>query len=354
MPQSVTIRRDQNLKVYAFHVGDTKVPYGQFYGGGEGWTGLSGMWKFLKDKKHYIIVPIYTYLVDHPSAGLILIDSGINWQQAHEHNKYYDGPLLHASLDEDEYKITHEQELSTHLQKLGYGLKDIKTVVLTHLHEDHIGGLPSLADAKVMVTRKEWDSKAVGIFKYSNSTSIKKARLQGFKTPSFIEFSNKPFYGFLQSCDLLGDGSIMVLPTPGHSAGHVSVLIRMDGCQLLCVGDTLYTLRHLDLEHVRPIALGKKVWQQQANSINNIIELRKKLPHIIIASGHDHTAYARLYLEPFLADGVISLQELHAIELYEQRLFNNNGQLPSSAIPHYVPPKVGSVVGTVTEPSLSS
>jgi hypothetical protein len=79
------------MKVYAFHIGDAKVPYGQFYGGvGDEWVGWRGIWRMLTDKSHYIIVPIYAYLIDHPQAGLILVDAGINWNMAHAHNQYYD------------------------------------------------------------------------------------------------------------------------------------------------------------------------------------------------------------------------------------------------------------------------
>jgi hypothetical protein len=72
------------MKLYPLHKGDTKVPYGQFYGGvGDEWTGWRGMWRFLTDKSHAIMVPIYAYLVEHPEHGWVMIDTGINWQQAH-------------------------------------------------------------------------------------------------------------------------------------------------------------------------------------------------------------------------------------------------------------------------------
>ena len=66
------------MKLYALQIGTTKVPYGQFYGGTQGWVGLRGMWRFLRDKRHFILVPIHVFLIDHPTAGLILVDAGIN------------------------------------------------------------------------------------------------------------------------------------------------------------------------------------------------------------------------------------------------------------------------------------
>jgi N-acyl homoserine lactone hydrolase len=290
------------MKIFALHIGDTRFPYGQFYGGGEDWTGLGAIWYLIRDKDHYILVPIYAYLIDHPKAGPILVDTGINWQQAHNHKEYYKGILLQLVLDEDEYQITREQELSAHLKRLGYRLEDIKTVIVTHLHEDHLGGLRSLAHAKIMITKEEWNAKNLGIFPFNETPSIKGFTIER----ELVSYTSGPFHGFDKSQDLLGDGSVIILPTPGHSAGHLAVLIQLDGYQLLCAGDTLYTLRHLAVNQVRPISLGKKAWARQAGSIERILHLRRSLPDTIVAPAHDHTAYMSEYLEPFLADGNLS------------------------------------------------
>ncbi|HEX5597785.1 MAG TPA: N-acyl homoserine lactonase family protein [Micromonosporaceae bacterium] len=342
------------MKLYALRIGATKVPYGQFYGGTQGWVGLRGIWRFLRDKSQYIMVPIYVYLIEHPQAGLILVDAGINWEQANAHHQYYRGFVAHLSMDEDEYLLSREQELPTQVRRLGYRCEDITTVIVTHLHEDHTGGLLALPHAKVVLSPPEWERVESWNGKTRFIPPLSMANLSpsvaAMRAPHLVPFTSGPCHGFDRSQDLLGDGSVIILPTPGHSSGHLAVLVRMDGYQVLCVGDTLYTLRHLDLEQVRPVAVGQKPWAAQADSIRRIQHLRHELPDTIIAPAHDHTRYASQLLEPFLADGTLSMQERRLISDYEQHLFAAGWKLNRDSMPAYIPPSDGGTVGSVTEP----
>jgi len=65
------------MKLYPLLLGRTKVPFGQFYGGLNGWEGFGALFRFVTDKKHFIWVPIHAYLLEHPKEGLILVDAGI-------------------------------------------------------------------------------------------------------------------------------------------------------------------------------------------------------------------------------------------------------------------------------------
>jgi hypothetical protein len=92
------------IKVRPLRLGATKVPFGQFYGGLEGWRGPRALYRYATDKKHFIVVPIHAYLIEHPQDGLILVDAGINWRQTHEHGQYYKG-IAHYLFDADEYQL---------------------------------------------------------------------------------------------------------------------------------------------------------------------------------------------------------------------------------------------------------
>lgn len=218
------------------------MTYGQFYGGLDGWEGLAGYIRTLVDKDA-IEVPLYAYLIDHPDHGLMLVDTGASWEQAHDHDGYYAGLLERLLTERDEYVLPVEQELGVQLRTLGHDPADIETVFMTHVHEDHAGGLRSLPNAKVVLAEKDWEEGVL----YGPSWETVEDDL------GLVSYTSGPYRNFGASLDYFGDGSVRLLPTPGHSPGHTSVLLGMGGHEALFVGDTAYTLRHLAVEEVRQI-----------------------------------------------------------------------------------------------------
>lgn len=333
------------VKVYALRLGATKVPFGQFYGGLHGWRGLPAFYRFATDKRHFIIVPIHAYLVDHPQEGLILADAGINWRQAHEHGHYYRG-LMHYLLDDDEYQLDPSEELPAALQRVGHRPEQVRRVVLTHLHEDHVGGLAYLPDAEVIVSRQEWDQRGWKLFGFV--PMVYQPSLQPAASITPIDYTSGPFENFQASYDLTADGAVKLLPTPGHTPGHLCVLIQLDGYQLLITGDCLYTLRHLANDDVQAFGAGAWVPNQNA-SIKRIAELKRRLPELVLVPGHDHTAYQFQHLVPGLAKGHLTQTERAGIRQYEAHVFTGDGHLRPEAMPRYLPGNPPGYVGQVTE-----
>jgi glyoxylase-like metal-dependent hydrolase (beta-lactamase superfamily II) len=333
------------MKVFPLRVGATKVPYGQFYGGLQGWNGPRGFVRFATDKSHYIWVPIHAYLIEHPTAGPILVDTGISWVQSHAHEEYYAG-TLHYVLDNDEYELPLDQELIKGLARHGYRPSDISTVILTHLHEDHTGGLRDLPNARVVISRAEWNgrfTKAFGVVPINYQPS-----LAGVRNWDLVDYTSGPLASFTASEDLFADGSVVLLPTPGHTPGHQCVLLSMDGYELLITGDILYTLRHLAVDQVQALQMGRTPQRQQVDSIHRIRGLRRALPNMVLATLHDHTSYQFNYLVPFLADGGLSSEERRAIKAYERTLFDASDNLLPAAMPSFIPSVDGGPVGSVS------
>jgi N-acyl homoserine lactone hydrolase len=333
------------VKVFPLHIGDTKVPYRQFYyGPWEGWSKLPGL---ARDKRR-IIVPIYAYLVDHPQAGLILVDAGINWDMAHAHRQYYPGLLSRLALEEDEYLLTREQELSSHLTRLGYRREDIQSVILTHLHEDHLGELRALTHADVIMSAASWNEKLAWRLLRDASPSFPDVA----RSWRLIPYSSGRFHSFGRHQDLFDDGSVILLPTPGHADGHMAVLLQLDGYQILLAGDAIYSLRHMAVDQVLAIAIGGRAQAAQIASIRRLQQLRDAMPDMMIVPCHDHTAYQFDYLDHYLADGTLSAVERTTIRDYEAQLFESPWQLPETALPRFLTASDGAPVGRVSEPEI--
>jgi glyoxylase-like metal-dependent hydrolase (beta-lactamase superfamily II) len=103
--------------------------------------------------------------------------------------------------------------------------------------------------AKVVISQAEWDARRWKMFGF----------VPVYFEPSYrcverwerIKYDSGAFHTFDRCQDLFRDGSVRLLPTPGHTLGHLSALVEMDGYQLLVTGDCLYTLRHLATKQVQ-------------------------------------------------------------------------------------------------------
>jgi glyoxylase-like metal-dependent hydrolase (beta-lactamase superfamily II) len=234
----------------------------------------------------WLWLPIPAFLVEHPTAGPLLVDTGL-------HPSAADDPALNMGRAARLlYRVRMErgQAIAAQLEARGIAPTDVRTVVMTHLHVDHAGGVPEFPAATFVVDRREWAAAASGGWREGyRARQFDHAfdwREIDYDAPSIDSFAS-----FGQSFDLFGDGSVRLLSTPGHSAGHQSVLLRLRERELLLIGDAAYTWAAL-----RDGAIPRELQDEHRfrRSLGEIAHYLRMTPGALAIPGHDAAAWAEL------------------------------------------------------------
>jgi glyoxylase-like metal-dependent hydrolase (beta-lactamase superfamily II) len=231
--------------------------------------------------------PINVYVIEH-RHGLVLFDAGQDRSSVTAPDYFPGGltGLVYSRLAR--FDIGPGDTLAAGLSRLGYRADDVRTAVISHLHQDHIGGLPVLGTADIVVSSAEWKTLERP-FPEARGFLRRHIELPGLRWRQIVpeSFSDSALAPFTAGHDLFGDGSLVVLPTPGHTPGSVSMLVRRPGrAPLLLVGDLTYDADLLAAGKLPGVGSKK----QMRRAVGQVNALRQAMPDLVVLAAHDPRA----------------------------------------------------------------
>jgi glyoxylase-like metal-dependent hydrolase (beta-lactamase superfamily II) len=231
-----------------------------------------------------IVAPCLAFVVRHPTAGVILVDTGLHPDALRSVRRDFGAAmgLIFRGLR------AAGEPFDAQLRARGVEPADVESVLMTHLHVDHTSAMRLLPNARFTVARTEWEA---------TRTRVPAARgyvPRHFPAPDRLSLVDvhergEPWGPFGRTLDLLGDGSVRLIASPGHTPGHLSMLVNVTGGRsVLLVGDAAYTRRSID-EQILPLLCANDAASRA--TLRELKAFAAQDPTALLVPSHDPDAY---------------------------------------------------------------
>ncbi len=234
-------------------------------------------------------VPVPAFLIRHPTVGPVLVDTGLHPSIASGGSENFGGLANRFGRP----TLAPGEDVPSQLRAKGIEPRQVPVVVMTHLHLDHASAMSEFPDSTFVFSASEWQEAAHG----------SKPSLNGYRRAHFdlaFEYRTVDFDGeaidsyatFGRTFDLFGDGSVRIAFTPGHTAGHCSLVCRLSRADFVIGGDAFYMLGQLEgREPPPPRPFDAHMLRR---SLQELRLFRTQFPEATITPGHDPDFYARV------------------------------------------------------------
>lgn len=228
---------------------------------------------------------VMAVLIEHPQ-GRFLIDAGFG-RNAEQH--FLTTPALMQAVA----KLSHSGGTIDALAAMRLSPSDLDGILLTHAHWDHTSGLEDLSQVPVITTVEE-----VEFMRSGEEHVVLVAKWLDQLTLKAVPFDSGAMAGFERSQDLFGDGSVILLPMPGHTPGSMAVLVNQaNGESLLFVGDTAWAHEGVDWPAEKPY-ISKVLVDSEPDAVADWLiqlhQMQAQNPKLSIIPAHDRRRYSAI------------------------------------------------------------
>ncbi len=244
----------------------------ELYGMTCGWLAMP-LPMMLEGETGVIKVPLPSYLIKHPK-GLVVFDTGLSM------GMQGDKEAQHAEIGDAAYGIepyfSAGEEIGARLSDAGIDPGSIDIIVNSHLHPDHAGGNAQIPNARVIVQRNEWEC---GCSENCAEHLMNPAHYRLGQDMQLIDGEH----------DVFGDGTVVCIPTYGHTVGHQSLKLKMGAQEIILTADACYFRKTLDDMHLPGLVNDR---DQMLESLNRLRAAQRSGAQLIF--GHDPVLWPKL------------------------------------------------------------
>jgi N-acyl homoserine lactone hydrolase len=236
----------------------------------------------------WIRIPVTAFLLEHPSVGPILVDTGLHASVAVDPKQSFGSFLgrMYSGLE-----MNPDQAVAAQLRSRGIEAGEVKVAIMTHLHLDHASAISDFTEATYVLGQGEWAAFHAGRPTLNGYVRKHVEHAVEYREVVYDDRSIDSYSTFGRSFDLFGDGSVRLVYTPGHTRGHQSVIVRLRGREALLAGDAVYYVKTLD-DGRRPLFLADEHnWRR---SLREIQLYRRENPDALIIPCHDGELWERI------------------------------------------------------------
>jgi glyoxylase-like metal-dependent hydrolase (beta-lactamase superfamily II) len=236
----------------------------------------------------------HVLLVETARDGLLLVDTGLGTGDIAEPARLGPGwvRMTAPRLDPAETALAQ-------VRALGHAPADVRHIALTHLDLDHAGGIPDFPAATIHVHRREHTAAMSRIGKRARGRYIP-GHWRHEPRWQLHDDGGEGWFGFAGVQQLLADPDVLLVPLPGHTAGHTGIAVRTADRWLLHAGDAYFFHGQLDTPPHAPIVMSlfqRRVDTDRSLRRENQERLRRlRADHgaeVTIFNGHDPVDFDR-------------------------------------------------------------